>query len=89
MIFAPIIIFAPKPDPHDIVDASYIAERTGLTVRSVIDGKDGVKQIPRARRKPAGWFRHDVDAWLQKRFEALRKPKSTTGQRLVKRKRVA
>jgi predicted DNA-binding transcriptional regulator AlpA len=89
MIFAPIFIIAPAPDPHDIVDASYIAERTGLSLRSVHDGKDGVRQIPRARRKPAGWFRCDVDAWLQKRAEAMRKPKTATGPCLVRRNKRA
>jgi hypothetical protein len=85
MIFAPIFIVTPAPNPHDIVGADYIAERTGLSLRTINDGKGGVRSIPRARRKPAGWFRCHVDEWLKQRAEALKKPKSPF-PRLVKRK---
>ena len=53
------------PDPDDLVDAAYIAARTGLSEQSILKGKAGTKQIPVAIRKPRRWRRGDVDLWLQ------------------------
>jgi predicted DNA-binding transcriptional regulator AlpA len=88
VIFAPIFIVPSDERPDDIVDWSYIAKRTGLARATILGGDGGVSEIPRARRKPAGWFRADVDAWLAKQVEALRKPK-TTRPRLIRRRHVA
>lgn len=87
-----LLVVAPQPERDtDIVGAEYIHERTGLSLRTISDGKGGVREIPRARRKPAGWFRRDVDLWLEKRARALREnhEQRQRGPRLVRRKPIA
>jgi hypothetical protein len=83
-----IFLMLPSTDrPEDIVDAEYIARRTGLSKATVLSGGGGVKDIPRARRKPAGWFRGDVDDWLKRLYEAGRAQKMKQPRpRLVRRK---
>ena len=49
------LITAPRPRVDDLVDASYVANRTGLALRTVKEGKAGTDSIPRVRlRSGAG-----------------------------------
>lgn len=74
-----VFLFPPPPDPNDLVDVEYIAERTGLSPETILSGKAGTDRIPIALRKPRRWRRGDVDHWLA----ALGKPQEEErGKRL-------
>jgi hypothetical protein len=44
----------PAPRPDDLVDAGYVAARTGLKERTVKEGKAGTNEIPRVYLKAEG-----------------------------------
>lgn len=48
------LIEAPPARPDDLVDAAYIAHRTGLKERTVKEGKAGTDVIPRVELKREG-----------------------------------
>jgi hypothetical protein len=48
------LLLQPAPRPDDLVDAGYIAARTGLKLRTVKDGKAGTNVIPRVSLKAEG-----------------------------------
>jgi hypothetical protein len=50
--------------PDDIVGVEYFAKRSGLSERTIRNGKAGTRRVPRARRRPLGWLRRDVDEFL-------------------------
>jgi hypothetical protein len=66
------ILLAPAPRPDDLVDAAYIAARTGLAERTVREGKAGTKEIPRvelksdsATRSLVRFPRAAADKWIR------------------------
>jgi hypothetical protein len=64
---------SPGPTPHadDLVDCDYIARRTGLSPRTVRDGKAGTNAIPRAllngsgKRSLVRFYRADADRFIR------------------------
>jgi hypothetical protein len=81
-----VFMFPSLPDPNDLVDVGYIAERTGLSSETILGGKAGTGGIPVAIRKPRRWRRGDVDEWLA----SLGRPQEQRGRSkrisLVRRK---
>ena len=67
----------------DIVGVEYFARRSGLSETTIRQGKAGTRRVPRARRRPLGWLRKDVDAFLAP------KPKETPGRRAARLVEVA
>lgn len=61
-----IILLCPETDerPDDIVGVEYFARRSGLSEKTIRNGKAGTRAVPKARRKPLGWHRKDVDAFV-------------------------
>jgi len=60
------------PRPDDLVDANYIAARTGLSLRTVQEGKAGTSEIPRVllqagegKRSLIRYQRAAVDKWIR------------------------
>jgi hypothetical protein len=66
------LVETPPPHGDDLVTASYIAARTGLKERTILEGKAGTKEIPRvllkeehARRPVVRFQRAAVDRWIR------------------------
>ena len=66
------LLAAPPAQPDDLVSASYIAARTGLSERTVLEGKAGTSAIPRVELKNAGatrplirFQRAAADKWIR------------------------
>jgi hypothetical protein len=66
------LFMTPRERPDDFVDASYIAARTKLSVRTVQEGKAGTNAIPRIRLKSEKgkrplirYQRSIVDQWIR------------------------
>ena len=69
------LLTAPPLRPDDLVDASYVAARTGLKERTVLAGKAGTNEIPRvllraenASRPLVRFARSAVDNWIRKKI---------------------
>lgn len=88
---------SPASQPDDLVEASYIAARTGLAERTILEGKAGTRHIPRIRLKNPGskrplirFQRAAVDRWIRNlATEALanQTDQRVRGIHLVRRKR--
>jgi hypothetical protein len=79
VIFIQFIILPVSDDsPDDIVGVEYFARRSGLSEKTIRNGKAGVRTVPKARRRPLGWLRKDVDAFLTP------KPKESAPQRAAR-----
>jgi hypothetical protein len=70
-----IVMQPPDERPDDIVGVDYFALRSGLSEKTIRNGKAGTRRVPKARRRPLGWLRKDVDAFLTPA------PKETPAQR--------
>lgn len=73
-----------EPRAGDLVDADYIAKRTGLSARSIKAGKAGINRIPIAVHRPRRWRKSDVDRWLRGEESPLMKRRAT---HLLRRKK--
>jgi hypothetical protein len=65
------LLTSPDARFDDLVDCHYIASRTGLSPRTVRDGKAGTNRIPRAllnengKRSPVRFRRVDADRFIR------------------------
>ena len=66
------LLSAPAPRADDLVEASYIAARTGLAERTVLEGKAGTSAIPRVELRSEGakrplirFQRAAADKWIR------------------------
>ena len=88
------LLTAPTPRPDDLVGASYIAARTELAERTVLEGKAGTNAIPRVELKSDGakrptirFQRAAVDRWIRDLAEkAVAKQPQQRALLLVNRK---
>lgn len=67
-----LLVAPTRERPDDLVDASYIAARTNLAVRTILQGKAGTKSIPRVVLKDENgtkglirFPRASVDRWIR------------------------
>lgn len=83
-ILLQVVMLAPPENPDDLVDAAYFARVTGLSERTVKEGKAGTKIVPVVTKRPRRWRRVDVDQFastlLRAREEAAR-PRTTLVRR--------
>jgi len=88
------LLASPPERPDDLVGASYIAARTGLAERTVLDGKAGTSAIPRVELKSDGakrplirFQRAAADKWIRDlATKAVAKQPRERALRLLKRK---
>jgi hypothetical protein len=73
-----VVMQPPDERPDDIVGVEYFARRSGLSATTIRQGKVGTRGVPRARRRPLGWLRRDVDEFCAP------KPKETPAQRAAR-----
>lgn len=65
MIILQFSIMPPSDErDDDIVGVEYFASRSGLSEKTIRNGKAGTRRVPKARRRPLGWYRRDVDAFV-------------------------
>lgn len=87
------LIEAPAEKPDDLVTAAYIAARTELSERTILEGKAGTSAIPRVELKAEGatrplirFQRAAADRWIRGRAAtALTKQPRRRALHLVKR----
>jgi hypothetical protein len=88
------LLATPAPRPDDLVGASYIAARTGLAERTVLEGKAGTSAIPRVELKSVGakrplirFQRAAADRWIRElAAKAVAKEPRQRALRLINRK---
>ncbi len=88
------LLTAPAPRPDDLVTAAYIAARTGLAERTVLEGKAGTGAIPRVELKSEGakrplirFQRAAADRWIRDQAaQAVVKQPRQRALQLLKRK---
>jgi hypothetical protein len=88
------LLAAPPARPDDLVGASYIAARTGLAERTVLEGKAGTSAIPRVELKADGatrplirFQRAAADKWIREQAaKAVAKQPRQRALRLINRK---
>jgi predicted DNA-binding transcriptional regulator AlpA len=58
---------APPPRADDLVPVEYLAQRTGLSRRTILAGKANSKTLLtlRVEKHPSRWRRSDVDTWVR------------------------
>lgn len=88
------LLVAPATRPDDLVGAAYIAARTGLAERTVLEGKAGTNAIPRIELKSDGATRPTIrfqraaaDKWIRElAAKAVTKQPRRRALKLVKQK---
>lgn len=88
------LLLQPTPRPDDLVDAAYIAARTGLKERTVLEGKAGTNAIPRvylkaegARRALVRFTRAAADKFVRDLACQARSPKQRALELIARRER--
>ena len=63
------------PRADGLVDADYFARVSGLSRVTILQGKAGTGEVPRASKRPALWRKADVDRFVRERAVRCASPR--------------